>query len=199
MRIYGGKMKTKKAEDTQNAIVQAAKQLFMVKSVSKVTVADITKLAGVAKGTFYVYFDSKDDLVRYFIDQQLDAMVDWFKVLENTGYEEEDIKMIVSFFTSYVKKNEKTLRMMHHVRFFGFLGITKMESRYLEDLIKPVTIWLERGKAMGKLDIIDPYIMSCFFVLSIHEVLDRIIVEDLDFSFDDFEENIKHLLLKLLK
>ena len=199
MRIYGGKMKTQKAADTHNAIVQAAKELFMQKSVSKVTVADITKRAGIAKGTFYVYFDSKDDLVRYFIDQQLDAMVDWFKVLENTGYEEEDIKMIVSFFTSYVKKNEKTLKMMHHVRFFGFLGITKMESKYLEDLIRPVTEWMKRGKAEGKLDILDPYITAYFYVMSIHEVIDRLIVEDLPFTYNEFEENIKHLLLKLLK
>ncbi len=54
-------MKIKKGEETRNHIIQAAEQLFMEKSASKVTISEIVQRAGVAKGTFYLYFESKQE------------------------------------------------------------------------------------------------------------------------------------------
>lgn len=63
-------MITKKGEETRNQIIEASEQLFMEKSVSKVTINDIVQRAGIAKGTFYLYFDSKETLVWHFIDTE---------------------------------------------------------------------------------------------------------------------------------
>ena len=53
-------MITKKGMETRNQIIEASEQLFMEKSVNKVTINDIVQRAGIAKGTFYLYFDSKE-------------------------------------------------------------------------------------------------------------------------------------------
>jgi AcrR family transcriptional regulator len=44
-------------------LLSAATRLFEERGFEAVTVADITEAAGVAKGTFYLYFDSKEALL----------------------------------------------------------------------------------------------------------------------------------------
>lgn len=45
--------------DKKERIVQAAIAVFQEKGIEKTKVADIVKLAGIAQGTFYLYFPSK--------------------------------------------------------------------------------------------------------------------------------------------
>ncbi len=56
---------------TREKIVSAAIELFAKKGFDKTTVDEIVNRAGVAKGTFYLYFKSKDDLVK---EVAVDAM-----------------------------------------------------------------------------------------------------------------------------
>ena len=46
-------------ERRHEALLKAATRLFGKKGVPATTVADITTAAGVAKGTFYLHFESK--------------------------------------------------------------------------------------------------------------------------------------------
>ena len=52
-----------KANATKTKIVEATRTLVKEKGFSNVSVDDITKLAGVAKGSFYVYYKKKEDVV----------------------------------------------------------------------------------------------------------------------------------------
>ncbi len=56
------KMVQKKATKKRN-ILAAAQRLFLAKGVSKTSIADITQAANVGKGTFYLYFRDKEDLI----------------------------------------------------------------------------------------------------------------------------------------
>lgn len=49
---------------TREKIVSAAMELFAKKGFDRTTVDEIVAKAGVAKGTFYLYFKSKDDLIK---------------------------------------------------------------------------------------------------------------------------------------
>jgi AcrR family transcriptional regulator len=57
-------MATKSPGKTREKIVTAAMELFARKGFDKTTVDEIVARAGVAKGTFYLYFKSKDDLIK---------------------------------------------------------------------------------------------------------------------------------------
>jgi AcrR family transcriptional regulator len=52
-----------KADDTRRRIFRAAVELLSVRGYADVTVAEIARDAGVAKGTFFVHFASKDAVV----------------------------------------------------------------------------------------------------------------------------------------
>lgn len=68
-RILLKKPKTKRGRDTLNRIVSAAAQVFYEKGYHNASINDITQRAGVASGTFYVYFDSKYNLYRFLLLQ----------------------------------------------------------------------------------------------------------------------------------
>jgi AcrR family transcriptional regulator len=66
---------SKRPEDRREDLLAAAEAVFADKGLAEATVADITTAAGVAKGTFYLYFDSKDHLVGALKEQFVDRLV----------------------------------------------------------------------------------------------------------------------------
>jgi TetR/AcrR family transcriptional regulator, transcriptional repressor for nem operon len=55
--------RTKPPQQRRSDLLDAAQSLVVEKGVAATTLDDVTRRAGVAKGTFYLYFRSKDDLV----------------------------------------------------------------------------------------------------------------------------------------
>jgi AcrR family transcriptional regulator len=67
----------RKAPETRRAdLIAAAREAFAHKGISGTTVSDIVKAAGVAQGTFYLYFETKHDVVNAMAEEMVDAMVD---------------------------------------------------------------------------------------------------------------------------
>jgi AcrR family transcriptional regulator len=88
---------TKSADERRQDLFDAATSVFAEKGISRTTVADLAEAAGVAKGTFYLYFDSKEHLVgalkERFVDEILEhasalyARVgkdDWWALVDET-------------------------------------------------------------------------------------------------------------------
>lgn len=53
-----------KKEDKRKRLLDAAYDLFNKDGVSNTSIAEICKKAGIAKGTFYLYFSDKEDILR---------------------------------------------------------------------------------------------------------------------------------------
>ena len=52
-----------KSEDKRNAILNGATRLFAERGLTAAPTSEISKLAGVAEGTLFTYFKTKDDLI----------------------------------------------------------------------------------------------------------------------------------------
>ncbi len=63
--------------DKKESLLKSAMEIFKTKGITNTTVADIAKYAGTAKGTFYLYFKDKDEIIRTII------MNEASKLLEN--------------------------------------------------------------------------------------------------------------------
>jgi AcrR family transcriptional regulator len=57
-------------------LVSAAASVFAQRGVANTAVSDIVKAAGVAQGTFYLYFDSKDDAILAVVERLADGMIE---------------------------------------------------------------------------------------------------------------------------
>src|ERR1700733_9391141 len=55
--------RTKAPEERRDELMNAAQRLFLEQGVAPTTIEQITSGAEVAKGTFYLYYSSKEDLL----------------------------------------------------------------------------------------------------------------------------------------
>ncbi|UXM95174.1 TetR/AcrR family transcriptional regulator [Bartonella sp. HY329] len=68
-------MRVKNGDQHKQAIIAAATHLFSGRSVKDVSIDDIVKTAGIAKGTFYLYFTSKKALLSHLAEDWVGKMV----------------------------------------------------------------------------------------------------------------------------
>lgn len=66
--------KSKKGEKTKQKILKSAAQLFGQYGFDEVSVDAIVEAAGVSKGTFYIYFESKDALIALFLSDYVNTI-----------------------------------------------------------------------------------------------------------------------------
>lgn len=69
-----GKLQEKKKQK-QNALLDAAYELFTSQGIHETSVSDITKKANMAKGTFYLYFKDKYQIRDCLIHKKAEALV----------------------------------------------------------------------------------------------------------------------------
>jgi len=67
--------KTKAPEERRLEIVETSERLFLEVGYTKCSVDMIIKEIGVAKGTFYYYFKSKEEILGAIVDRNLDQIV----------------------------------------------------------------------------------------------------------------------------
>lgn len=67
---------SKEAEDRRNEILDTAEMLFFTKGYARTTVNDMLQEIGIAKGTFYYYFKSKEEVMDAVVMRYIDAGVD---------------------------------------------------------------------------------------------------------------------------
>ena len=67
--------------EKKSKIILAAKKEFTRASLKEASIKNIVEDAGIARGSFYQYFDSKEDLLQYLLEERAEEMN---KNVENT-------------------------------------------------------------------------------------------------------------------
>ena len=80
---------------TQERIIDSASVLFSQNNYHEVMIEDVAKNAGIAKGTVYNYFDSKEELYFYLIEQKLSALTN--SLIEKIKRENNRINSLHTF------------------------------------------------------------------------------------------------------
>ena len=88
---------SKEYDERKNEILDTAERLFHTKGYEKTTINDILKEVNIAKGTFYYYFKSKEEVMDALIERvSLIAMEKVQKVAEAEGMDPQE-KMLHMF------------------------------------------------------------------------------------------------------
>ena len=108
-----------------NRLLDAAYQLFLEQGFDAVSVQEIVNCAGVAKGTFYLYFRDKDDLRRCLITQKSNEL---FQRALSALYQtdittfEDQIIFVVDYVTDILAQNQKALKLIEKDLSLGVFG-----------------------------------------------------------------------------
>ncbi len=88
-----------------NEILAAARRLMERKGVDALTMDEIAQAAGVAKGTLYLYFESKDELIQALLSQVGEAIArDLEAILAKPAPPEEKLRQVVVLLLNYVDR-----------------------------------------------------------------------------------------------
>lgn len=106
-------------------LLEAAYQLFLEQGFESVSIQEIVERAGVAKGTFYLYFRDKDDLRRCLITQKSNEL---FQRALNALYQtnvtdfEEQIIFVIDYVTDVLAQNKEALKLIEKDLSLGVFG-----------------------------------------------------------------------------
>ncbi|MCD0484172.1 TetR/AcrR family transcriptional regulator [Streptacidiphilus sp. ASG 303] len=76
---------TRSPEDRRESLLLGAARVFRDKGFASATVAEVTEAAEVAKGTFYLYFDSKEHLLGALWERYVDRFLETTRTLLDEG------------------------------------------------------------------------------------------------------------------
>lgn len=111
---YMGKVDENK-QQKEDALFRSAYNLFMSNGISKTSIHDIVQDAGVAKGTFYLYFKDKfeirDRLIARTAEKLFKAANTELKKVNVPKFEDKII-FIVDYVLEQMKKNKAVLRFV---------------------------------------------------------------------------------------
>lgn len=190
--------KGKKAEKTKQNIIRAARALFDDKGIIKASVNDIVKRAGVAKGTFYLYFETKDDVVRAIILESLDPLGRMLQSLPSMPVSKDAIAAFIDRMTEALKERANLLHMMHQARFLSYIGTDFFMEDLIAGFLTPIRIWLDRGVQEGILDIPDTGFFAYYIFTSFHEMIDMQYTGESSWSLDQLGDYMKTILCRIL-
>ena len=162
--------RTKPPEERRGEIMQAARRLFLEKGVASTTIEQITSRAKVAKGTFYLYFSSKEDVLAALADRYGDELLEQIKAAIAERPDEDWNGKLAAWATASVSAYLDSIRL-HDILFYGSHHHTH------EGLVDNVVIdhlfdLLQAGAEAEAWSIDDPRFTAVFLFSGLHGVVD---------------------------
>lgn len=168
----------KPAADRQRELLDAARRVFESKGLAATTVGDITDAAGVAKGTFYLYFESKDHLLAALWTRFLEGLQariaatmgrvgesGWIAAGEST----------IAELVRYDLEHRELYRMMYSAA----SGPAQQMFREITGRIRElVRAFVAQGVADGVFQVGDPLLAADLIYHAVDGLLVRVILED---------------------
>lgn len=113
-----GAPKTARGARTRAKILAAAEDAFGSMGYHQAGVSDITRMAGVAQGTFYTYFASKEDTLRELVrDMGLKLRAHLASEVKNANNRIEAEGLGLKAFLQYVAANPSLYRVLQEAQF----------------------------------------------------------------------------------
>ena len=146
------------SDERKVQIINAAEEVFTKKGFDEARMDDIAEETGLSKGTLYLYFKSKDDLIIAMLDRMIQRE---FKQLENLNQDElsatDAIWKITDLLTKDILGWLRLIPIVYQFLALAFrnkyvqLALKKYINRYL-DILVPI---IQRGVEAGEFRQVD--------------------------------------------
>ena len=146
----------KEAAERRNEILDVAERLFCTKGYDQTSTNDILSEIGIARGTLYYHFSSKEDILDAMIDRILEEIVRRARriALDESVPVLERMTQTILASNVDTKTGDMILEQMHKPQ--NALMHAKMQERLLKQLIPLFTKLIEDGISQGLMQTADP-------------------------------------------
>ena len=186
----------KTKEERRNEIIETAGKLFEEKGYEQTQVQDIVNEIGVAKGLFYYYFKSKDEVMEELADRYADAIIDAVNKLIDKDIATFD--KINRIFQIFIDSAEK--------KFGIFMGILNVKNGKIHEriffnvgkkMVPLVTELILSGNDNGECNCSDPKFITEFLVSGLFNIMNQISPDEKIDYLKEKLPTIKTMILKL--
>ncbi|WP_315370299.1 TetR/AcrR family transcriptional regulator [Oribacterium sinus] len=186
----------KTKEERRNEIIETAGKLFEEKGYEQTQVQDIVNEIGVAKGLFYYYFKSKDEVMEELADRYADAIIDAVNKLIDKDIATFD--KINRIFQIFIDSAEK--------KFGIFMGILNVKNGITHEriffnvgkkMVPLVTELILSGNDNGECNCSDPKFITEFLVSGLFNIMNQISPDEKIDYLKEKLPTIKTMILKL--
>lgn len=158
-----------KVEIKKEIVLKVAQEIFAQYGLSKTTIDDIAKAAGVGKSSIYYYFENKEDIFRAVIETQVQKVQEQIKsAIDAVSDPKEKLK---TFVLSRMKAFREVAHIYNHVFKDEYLKhyeyIQKLRKDYDQTENDLVTGILNEGIKSGVFKIHDPSLASFVIMVGI--------------------------------
>lgn len=173
------KGRVKRPESRRQELLDSALQLFREQGVDRPTVSDITEAARAAKGTFYRYFDTKEDLVlalQHKFEDELASAMGAARAASDDAAGYERIRAVIEATTEHYLANawvHDALFRTGHTR-SPDLAEAAEGSRSMEVVINLI----REGVEAGEFECQRPDLTGFLVFSAMHGALDRLVHDD---------------------
>ena len=162
--------RTKPPEERREELMNAAQRVFLKHGVAPTTIEQITSTADVAKGTFYLYFSSKEDILSALGHRFGQEHLKKIKTAL-AGIKEEDWPGRLAAWAEACAAGYLDAIRLHDILFYGFRPATR-EGLVDNIVIDHLAALLQAGVAAGAWTIEDPRFTAVFLFSGLHAVVD---------------------------
>ena len=186
----------KTKEERRKEIIETAGKLFEEKGYEQTQVQDIVNEIGVAKGLFYYYFKSKDEVMEELADRYADAIIDAVNKLIDKDIATFD--KINRIFQIFIDSAEK--------KFGIFMGILNVKNGITHEriffnvgkkMVPLVTELILSGNDNGECNCSDPKFITEFLVSGLFNIMNQISPDEKIDYLKEKLPTIKTMILKL--
>jgi AcrR family transcriptional regulator len=154
--------RTQPPDVRREQLLDAAEQLLLEQGLRTTTVADVAEAAGVAKGTMYLYFTSKDELLAGLRARYVGRYL--APLARSRGDVRTRVRRLVTALAGVAAANKE----LHHVLFHE-AGFSEADAFW--DLRQQFTALLRSGVEDGQLVVDDPDLTASFLLHGVHGTL----------------------------
>ena len=167
---HPGRKRTRLAPEVRReSIVEAATEVFAERGLDAVTMDDIADAAGVAKGTVYLYFDSKEDLVTALQARYAEGLIAQAGALLQVGGRGSRVRRLDAFVAGIAAAYEANHRMYHVL----FEAPGASEAAIMDGFRDLLRRFIADGAGAGEFSVPDVGIAAEFLLQGIHGSLSR--------------------------
>jgi AcrR family transcriptional regulator len=176
MPLQTKKRTTKAPEVRRQDLMDAAVRVFKDKGISRTTVSDITIAADVAKGTFYLYFDSKEQLLGALKERFVDEVLEQASEQYARVGKEDWWGLVDSVLESFVDFMLERRDMVHVIMQEGLSPETDQIFAECEAKVDAMfATGIQSGIEAGAFRTTDPELIGKFF----HHAIDGALIHEI--------------------
>ena len=117
---------TKKGLRSRQLIIDVAMNMIRTRGYTETTIQDICTEVGIAIGTFYHYFRSKEEVLLAFIDAENEDLLKFYNQQEKTSYSRVILAVADYYINMYLFKGVSLVSHIYSMMLFSTIEIGKL-------------------------------------------------------------------------